>query len=378
MKFDLPDDYEIDEDLIDSIRNRDARAVIAWGMMNGWSPFKTANGAVLVADDGTKITVPNTAGINAKAFRQRMHTIVRHRDVQLTSTGSPMATRADAVIRGLKLESSHARILRDSLNEITPSVQQDKEAIAAVEQVVARTPKRKAVKQPSPAPVPPVSIGPEKSEPEPVATAPRRILKEEPWAAHGKNRPGIGTETYPSDAVMERTWSDGVHDFACRWPDCYYVSDVARSTASHFGSHTRKIGAGRQPQPEADGVDPDWTPKQITRINKLKREIDGALIAAFATGIDAKDPTFSEFLAKWIIDHRIEDLSAGGAVSEDDGGPWTAEQILDKIAALADRGRAHALREQILNVTQQLDAAEARAERAEGNLHALRDMLQDT
>ena len=384
MKFSLPDEYGIDKDLIDHVRSRDAMVLFFWGIMNGWTPISSdRRGVHLCADDGTKMHLPDNSNLNIKVFRSRIRTIVRHRDVEMTSTGAPMMTRADHLIDGLKLEHSHARIIRDSLQEVLPSVKKETlvtEGVkdVAVEARAERVVKRTSVKQPSPAPVPPVLSGPGKSEPEPVATASRRILKEEPWEAHGKNRPGIGTETYPSDAVMERTWSDGVHDFACRWPDCHYVSDVPRSTASHYGSHTRRIGAGRQPQPEADGVDPDWTPKQINRVNRLKREIDGALIAALASNIKANDPEFSEFLAKWIIDHRIEDLRSGtGSVSEDEG-PWTAEQILDKIAALADRGRAHVLREQLDTLNQQLDQAESRADRAEGNLHALRDMLQDT
>jgi hypothetical protein len=150
--------------------------------------------------------------------------------------------------------------------------------------------------------------------------------------------------------------------------------------ANHFASKHRR-GQGTAPQPEADGLDNDWTPTQATRIRRLKRELDGAL----AAGIDLTD---TEAIAAWIITHRIEGLpgtEGGDGDTSVPAEPLTAEQILDKIAALADRGRAHILREQLNSLNGLLDASEAareeearRRQKAEGNLTALRELINET
>ena len=192
---------------------------------------------------------------------------------------------------------------------------------------------------------------------------------------------------YPSKAVMERTWSNDTTDFACQWPGCDFTDESPHTVAKHNGAHKR--GKGKQAQAEVDGFDPAHVsnPRKLTRIRALTREIYGAFAAAFTANGLALDP---EWLAAWIIDHRIEALPGDTPVSEE----LSEDQILDKIAALVDRGRGKVLREQIDNLqhqvegymeeqdtlrqdlTEQLDGlGKARAEHAEGNLKALRDLI---
>ena len=188
--------------------------------------------------------------------------------------------------------------------------------------------------------------------------------------------------------MLERTWSDNTTDYACRWDDCSYTNENPRSTARHYAAHRR--GEGKQSQPLPDGVDPTWTPQKRSRIARLRGEVDGALRAALAQNIDWSVVDQAEWIATWIIEHRVEPLGDGeGGGSERE---LTAEELLDRIAALASRGRTPLLRQQIDSLNAAVEGymsevdtvraeaalATARAERAENNLHTLRDLLNET
>jgi hypothetical protein len=337
------EDLPIPERLIDDVVGRNGRAVVIFAIGMGFTGIAGKEHS-LMAPDGTRVGLPMHGDLNFKVFRSKINTIVTHAEPVV----SPFSL-VEIIALHLKLDPDHLRVLRVAIDKFQKRVSS----------VVH----------------PPLPSAGEEGEDVPVVIPPltRDLIKEEPWTAHGRSRPNQqGTETYPSDAVMERLWSDDTTDYACRWPDCDYVRTNPRSVAAHFTSHVR--GQGKAPQPEGDGVDTEWTPKQITRIRRLKRELDGALTAALAAGIDFQN---TQWVAEWIINHRIEDLAERGDTGESDDGPLTAEQILDKIAALADRGRAHSLREQIVILNDLLDQSEKARARVEGNLHALRDMINE-
>lgn len=338
---------EIEQQIL-SLRFVDARVLAGLAVGCGWvTDF--GKGLRLVAPDGTKITLPLQAGLNSRVFRAHVNTVVRHRipAAQLRNVVEKIIAHPK-----VKIDPSRVQVLR-----------------AAVEAGLANPPSV----EPSP------SNG-GSTETTPVVTNRKvRIVREEPWSAH-RNAKG---ETYPSESVMERHWSNGTVDYACRWEGCDYTDESPHTVAKHNGAHKR--GQGRVPQAEIDGVDPEHisNPRRATRIRNLAREIDGAMTAAVAAGVMI-DP---QWLAQWIIDHRVDSLPTPGEVPEE----LTTEQILDKIAALVDRGRGKVLREQVDTLQRQvegfmgrlqetLDLAavnENRAIRAEGNLQALRDMLND-
>lgn len=339
--------YEIQDDVMESILNRDVRSIALIAIGLGWRVGK-AKGVNLTAEDGTSVQLPTNAGLNFKVFRSRIRTVIRHGVIR---TRLPFTEWVEQCIRLTKLEHSHAQLIRDAVTTISSEQHWATVGGGTLEDAKLT----------------------EEADGSVVVEAPNHITREEPWSAHGRVRSG-GSETYPSDAVMERHWSDNTIDYACRWPDCDYVSSIPRSTAAHYGSHLR--GSGKSPAPEADGFDSAWVPRQTARITRLRRELDGALVAALAAGLDLRTPEFSHFLAQWIIDHRIE--SAGGDPDGgEDEGPLSTEQILDKISALADRGRSKVLREQLDTMNALLDESEAARRKAEGNLHALRDMLNE-
>lgn len=344
-------DFGISDEMqaqINSLRFMDARVMAAMAIGCGWT-VDFDKGVRFVAEDGTKITLPLHSGLNAKVFRSNINTIVRHRTPK-----APLRNLVEALIAHpkVKIDPSRIQVLR-----------------AAVEAGLANPP-----------PVEPSPSNGGSTETTPVVTHRKvRIVREEPWSAH-RNAKG---ETYPSESVMERHWSNDTVDYACRWPGCDYTDESPHTVAKHNGGHKR--GQGRVPQAQIDGLDPEHVsnPRRATRIRNLAREIDGAMTAAIAAGIMI-DP---QWLAQWIIDHRVDSLPTPGETPEE----LTTEQILDKIAALVDRGRGKVLREQVDTLQTQvegfmgrlqetLDLAatnENRAIRAEGNLQALRDMLND-
>jgi hypothetical protein len=341
------------------------RVLISLAVGCGWK-YDISKGIHLQAVDGTKIDLPIQSNINARMFRSRVNTIVRHRSFEGTKGGLLSLVEGLIAHPKVKLDPDRVHVLREAVG-----LADEAPATAPVEPV---KPSKRTVVKPVPK----------------VTHRKLRIVREEPWNAH-RNAKG---ETYPSEAVMERTWSNDTVDYRCRWEEdlsdrsngCDWTSDSPHSVASHNAGHKR--GMGTQPQPAVDGLDPEWAvnPRRATRIRNLAREIDGALQAAIAEGIVA-DP---EWLAQWIIDHRIDALpSAGG--SEEGEALLTTEQILDKIAALCDRGRGKVLREQVDTLQGQVEAfmsevteakalAEAqslRASRAEGNLKTLGEILAD-
>lgn len=354
-----------------NLRTIDGRIIGSVALSTGWSVSRTKENISLVAPDGAKLALPTHIGLNAKVYRSKLFTVVRHADLE----GRPLLGLVEYLIETQKIDPDRLRVLREAVDELE-----------------ARRQAARAAKS-----VPEDSGNP--SEPTSSHVTPKRhahIVRREPWTAHGspRHRDGV-SQTYPSEAVMERTWSDKAVDFECRWEDCQYTNDNPRSVASHYAQHT--AGQGRSPQPEVDGIDPDHrvNHRKQTRINKLRREINGALSSEEA--LDSDDPEFPAWLAAWIINHRVETVASSDddtVVEELDN-----EQILDKIAALVDRGRGKVLREQIEILSGQMDdqllqideiktaaaaaeerarQAEARADNADSNLQAFRDLVNET
>ena len=359
-------------------RLHDVLALCALAMGCGWKPVR-AKGIVLTAPDHTQVVLPTNSNLKMAVFRSRARTIIRHRN----TGNAPLAAIVGEIKTRIKLDPDHVRILDKAVAEAFPLKKK-----AATPAPVKAAPKKAAV------PVPAITAGAggQEAEPAPLteieATAvpqPKpvspHVVSTEPWSAHGKRRQQ-GSTIYPSAAVTQRNWSDGSKDYVCADPDCDWQHENPRSVASHYTKHVR--GQGRKVQAPPDGVDPDWNPVRTRRIKKLRTEIDAAMIAALASGVDAD----AEWIATWIIDHRpdAERSHSGGSEGAEAEGPLMPEEILERMAALLERhtGRSKTLRDQIAALDslvgqyqEERDAAVARAAAAENNLHAFRDMLND-
>jgi hypothetical protein len=353
------------------IRFKDPASLIILALWCGWN-VHVHKQWFFIAHDGTRLEIPTNNNLNIKVYRSKVRTIIRHRDPNALGR-APIGAVINEVILHNKLDHDHAQILRQALR--------DELNVTAFKPA----PPAEAAPAPDPTPLPGwegVVV------PEVHTLRPREIIRQEPWAAHGHVGSDGISRTYPSEAVVEREWSDKTIDYACADPECDYTNDVPRSVSSHFASKHRR-GLGRAEQPPADDVDPEWTPQRKAQVARLRRELDGALNAALAQGIDWAVEDQAKWLAEWIVEHRADTPVSGS--DETDPADLTPEQILDRIGALVDRGRGKLLREQIDRLSTRVDdymealdearteaaRATARAEHAENDLRAVREMLSD-
>lgn len=159
--------------------------------------------------------------------------------------------------------------------------------------------------------------------------ATRTVVSEAPYMAkHNKKHTRV-----ESASVLVRTWSDGTVDYKCRMCEAY-TSDRVQSVVIHA------------------------TQKHIAPENRRKRK------AAAATVIKRVGPPATPVVPVDVVDVVTS--------------PWslptsTLAEALDQFVALAPRMREIA--ESIRTLEAERDAAVARAEKAEGDLDALRDLL---
>ena len=368
-----------------SLRYEDTQILVYVAHFTGWHIVQQ-KALKLVAVDGTTLEVPTNSGLNFKVFRSRLRTILRHRDPALSVPLGPMINMC---IEHVGVKVARANQLRSVVSEFAEVHKPVKTPAAPFAPTTAEKYPLDREHQDA------LSMSKEEvvaafdaGEPAEVITQRKpEVIREEPWSAHthvGKD--GL-SRTYPSEAVLEREWSDGTIEHVCQAPDCDYAG-VPRSVASHFASKHRR-GQGRADQPPIDGIDPDWTPQKRAQITKLRREIDGALVAALSQGIDWDEVDQAEWIAEWIVAHRVDTAVSGS--DETEPADLTPEQILDRIGALVDRGRGKMLREQIESLNSAVDGfmaalddarneaarSAARAEKAENDLRAVHDMLTE-
>src|SRR6478736_2170532 len=86
---------------------------------------------------------------------------------------------------------------------------------------------------------------------------------------------GRKTDLYPSQATLERTWSDGSVDYACAWEGCDYTADKPRSTSSHYRIHVMDSGVRVDTTPTVFDAKVDGY--RTVRVAHLAKEIEAAL-----------------------------------------------------------------------------------------------------
>lgn len=196
----------------------------------------------------------------------------------------------------------------------------------------------------------------------------RTVVKSEPWKAT-RVVGSTGAQLYDSDAVVQRTWSDGAIDYAC--PRCDYSSGVARSVASHFGAaHSR--GKGKQPQGEIVAIDPErhYNPterlvKALTAYLREQEELDSleeqavAALRWFHLRPDLGDPeertremhrTSSDVVVEKIRDLLGVDPRIAQAEAERDR--WKEEARIATETLARVQGDLSALREMVASIGQ--------------------------
>jgi len=325
--------------------HKDVRPVVKAAAMMGWTGRRSGSGGlVLYAPDG--------------------HNMVRI-PITINHGGVPKALARDIV----KFTPEH---LREAMADHVLEHGSDQEARDAADLV------RTAAGAFGPAVVSgieSVSIPeiPDLETIEPAVT----IVSSEPWMARVSSD-GRKTDLYPSQATLERTWSDGSVDYACAWEGCDYTADKPRSTSSHYRIHVMDSGVRVDTTPTVFDAKVDGY--RTVRVAHLAKEIEAALDAIVYDQFDTTtegNGGLARFLATQIITDR---LARGKEKIEEEPEPASAEDIVARMRRLlmrdeqtrAEQAEAHAenLRKQIEEITVERDQARDRWQ-------ALRELISD-
>jgi len=325
--------------------HKDVRPVVKAAAMMGWTGRRSGSGGlVLYAPDG--------------------HNMVRI-PITINHGGVPKALARDIV----KFTPEH---LREAMADHVLEHGSDQEARDAADLV------RTAAGAFGPAVVSgieSVSIPeiPDLETIEPAVT----IVSSEPWMARVSSD-GRKTDLYPSQATLERTWSDGSVDYACAWEGCDYTADKPRSTSSHYRIHVMDSGVRADTTPTVFDAKVDGY--RTVRVAHLAKEIEAALDSiedgsVYDTTLDGNGG-LARYLATQIIRERL----AKGKEKIEDDEPTEPEDILARIKRLvmreenkrAEQAEAHAenLRKQVEEITAERDQARDRWQ-------ALRELISD-
>lgn len=215
--------------------------------------------------------------------------------------------------------------------------------------------------------------------------APVTVVSVEPWMARVSSN-GAKADLYPSQAVIQRNWSDGSIDYLCAYKECKpeFTSTNPRSVSSHYAGHTRAGDTNRTVQ-EATVFDAKIDGYRTVRIAHLAKEV---LAALTAESDSINDSLPMDDLARRIAEHIIKDrLAKGREKVEEDSEPSTPEDVLARIKRLVMRdeqdhlhraeAEAENLRRQIVEVEAERDTAKAAVTRYKETLATLAGLARE-
>ena len=309
--------------------HKDLQEVVLMALDTGWTATRQSNGGIrLHAPDGVNTAyVPMTTKPSRNVAQTLRRKVVKHADT----------LRLAAVMAGSSIEQEVR------LGEIPPEPPREPRQRAKVEEK------------------------PEAEDERPAAT----VESERPIVA--KKAPGKdGGTVYESQAIVERKWSDGTTDYRCA--RCEYAHHNYRSVSAHNGkAHRAAVAEATLP---VTLVDPGYTESPHRGYTPSPR-----LLAAFIEALGSDYATLppsalAERMLTWW--HERPDIGVPGERRLKD---LSAEECLQRIRQIADRGETLTLRDEVESL--RVEAAQARealaearaaAERARGDLAAFRDL----
>jgi len=215
------------------------------------------------------------------------------------------------------------------------------------------------------------------SDSETVQVPGPEIVSERPWLARrvATKSGGLG---YESQAVIERTWSDGAVEYVCAFIDCGYTHHRARSVANHYGAaHTSKglaeptnIGKGRKSTPLVDHFEPTFH-KEYKPTDRLIQALSDFLANEMLDGADLTN--IAEAALRWAHERPdLPDLEHHVPAALD------PEDILERIRLLVGAPLAARVAEaeaQIVHLVGDLEDANEARRRAEDRWSALKSIV---
>lgn len=360
----------------------DAADFIEHAAALGWRVLFNSTGTSITLipyDDGPKRIHLSARNKNRGALRKHIKTLIRH--------GDPKALKmAESLVASDFPEDAKSQFLKvmgaETLNETGVQVQEPEEKPTPKR---ARKPEKAAPEKPTEAEVPVPT-------PAVMATSKKRIINETPALMHytlGQN----GGKSYPSQTTLERHYSDGSTEYVCVC--CQAVSENRRAFGgAHWAMHVRKNEA----KPVDDDqnrknliddpsyTEPAWTRKADLRAKRI------AELTSLLNDLDF-DGLTNEEIAEKVMDFLGDNGMGGGGGGS--AAPLTAEETLDRIRTMIDRGTYAAQEQAIYEREKQLDdltqyaeareqelqekllVAEQRAVKAESTMSAFIELVQE-
>jgi hypothetical protein len=187
------------------------------------------------------------------------------------------------------------------------------------------------------------------------------IVSEKPMLAKASKG-----KAYDSPTTMERRWSDGSRDYACRWPSCNYSAPERGSVPSHYAkSHSE--GLGKRPEMFSAEV-PDarvYAPRQ-SRVEAL-----AAILADLMAGGPMDPDVLARTALTWV--HEQSNHKTDEAAERED---LTPEQTLDRIRMLLDDGARGEMHKRVEALEQKLVDSESLSEMLQVSVTELEKRLK--
>ncbi len=356
-------DEDFDKSLLPTYLKKDVREVIEVAVMLGWKMhISGANSVTIIAPEERKKYHFSCTGRASNSITRIRKDVMRFADPQKLLLADSIAG-----IKDDSLLADRAMALLPALgDEGTVVDHRAEEAAAAAERAA-----RKAVPKPKPPTVPTVAVS-DGNQPSavPQGVSPRNEERHivSTRAMLAKASRGRG---YTSETTLEREWSDGTKDYKCRYQGCDYTSENRGSVPAHYAK-SHSIGLADRPVvfpaevPEAR----QYAPRQ-TRIDALAGVINNML-----RGNNHIEPhEIARTALTW-----VHEQSRSGSEHSEEREPKTAEEVLNRIKNLLDRGetavRIGQMQQQLAELEVGLIEAEERAEQAEKRADQARSTLR--
>lgn len=310
---------------LNDIRDPGMQALVALAASCKWNVLRKAGRPItLIARDGTKLQMPNNTSIRFSVFIQRLNSIIRHSQTVVVTS-----ELIEKIIKVTKLDISHARKLREVI-EVSA------EALSAAAEIDD---------EPEP-------------EPEPE---PEYVLED--WIVHDARG-----RTYVSPSTRQRVWSDGHVDYVCTY--CGEAKNTGQASSSHYGYHVRR---GDVPPLSERNIEYGPVEEEMLarwRQSKRARATKAAKATSSPRGLEVPGWTESvrglEERAQARLDAVDDAVKAETPKTPDLTAMVVAfQQLIDQAVEAA-----------VVDLQQQLDAANAEIARLKSERIALRDLLQ--
>jgi hypothetical protein len=377
---------------------QDMRDLIARAVGLGWSLSMANQGGTLKAHDGhATIHVSRAPRGNSGPLRQLMLKVVRHADpVKLAIADGINSGSVETTSGNLEALAKY-REREAELNETLEALPEGElERLAA-----QKTP-------PTPAEVHalvlkyhPKNQG---AEPEEAPVAKATIVSQGPYMSHAtKGSATSPGKVYESKSVIERKWSDGSVDYLCAFCEDKSSITVA-GVNSHYKIHTNagevkkagnfyrsgqstliadsaytenhttqsRVFNGRTPVEVVEVELPDYNPR-LYRVAALAKELLAEL---------ALDDTNHEELAQRLAGRALGWVHAQQGLNGVPHEPKTAEEVLEAVRSLVDRGEYSKLKDAkeqaeaaAYEATQRAELSEEKALRRAEDIRTLRELV---